>query len=75
MRYAALDISGGVRWYEPEDADKWAAEALAVIGNVVSVDKVIDMANDARTRAGMSRVSTEAVLSAYIKLKHGGCHE
>lgn len=26
-------------------------------------------------RAGMSRMSTEAVLTAYMKAKHGGSHE
>ena len=75
MHYAALDVSSGVRWYAPEDAEKWAAEALAVVGSVVSVDEVIRIANDTTTRAGLPRVSTEAVLSAYIKLKHGACHE
>lgn len=75
MHYAALDVAGGVRWYEPEDADKWAAEALIVAGSVVSVGDVISMANRARTRAGMSRVSAEAVLTAYMQAKHGGGHE
>lgn len=75
MHYAALDVTGGVRWYEPEDADKWAAEALIVAGSSIDVEDVLDIANNARTRAGMSRVSTEAVLSAYVKLKHGGRHE
>lgn len=75
MHYAALDVSGGVRWYEPEDADKWAAEALIVAGSSIDVEDVLDIANGARTRAGMSRVSTEAVLTAYMKAKHGGGHE
>jgi len=75
MHYAALDISGGVRWYEPEDADKWAAEALAIAGSVVSVGDVISIANRARTRSGLPRVSAEAILSAYTKIKHGGHHE
>lgn len=75
MHYAALDVAGGVRWYEPEDADKWAAEALIVAGSSIDVEDVLDIANGARTRAGMSRVSTEAVLTAYMKAKHGACHE
>ena len=75
MHYAALDAAGAVRWYEPEDAEKWAAEALIVAGDVVSVGDVVSMANRARTRAGMSRVSSEAILSAYINAKHGGSHE
>lgn len=75
MHYAALDISGGVRWYEPEDADKWAAEALIVAGSSIDVEDVLDIANGARTRAGMSRVSTEAVLTAYMQAKNGGGHE
>lgn len=66
---------GGVRWYEPEDADKWAAEALAIAGSAVSVGDVISIANRARTRSGLPRVSTETILSAYIKAKHGGNHE
>ena len=70
MHYAALDVSDGVRWYAPNDADKWAAEALTVAGSSIDVEGVLDIANNARTRAGMSRVSTEAVLSAYIKLNH-----
>ena len=75
MHYAALDVSGGVRWYEPEDADKWAAYALAITGSAVSVGDVISIANRARTRVGLPSVSTEAVLAAYIKAKHGGRHE
>ena len=75
MHYAALDMAGGVRWYEPEDADKWAAEALIVAGSSIDVDDVLDIANGARTRAGMSRVSTEAVLIAYMQAKHGGSYE
>lgn len=75
MHYAVLDVAGGVRWYEPEDADKWAAEALIVAGSVVSVGDVISMANRARTRAGMSRVPAEAALTAYMQAKHGGGHE
>ena len=75
MHYAALDVSGGVRWYEPEDAEKWAAEALIVAGSSIDVENVLDIANGARTRAGMSRVSTEAVLTTYMKAKHGACHE
>lgn len=75
MHYAALDISGGVRWYEPEDADKWAAEALAIAGSTVSVGDVISIANRARTRSGLPRVSAETILSAYTKIKHGGRHE
>lgn len=75
MQYAALDVGGGVRWYEPEDADKWAAEALAINGSAVSVGDVISIANRARTRSGLPRVSAETILSAYIKAKHGGRHE
>lgn len=75
MHYATLDVGGGVRWYEPEDADKWAAEALAITGSAVSVGDVISIANRARTRVGLPSVSTEAVLAAYIKAKHGGRHE
>lgn len=75
MHYAALDVASGVRWYEPEDADKWAAEALAVAGRAVDVEHVLDIANGARTRAGMPRVSTEAVLTAYMQAKHEGSHE
>lgn len=70
MQYAALDMTGGVRRYEPKDADEWAADALTVAGSSIDVEDVLDIANNARTRAGMSRVSTEAVLSAYIKLNH-----
>lgn len=72
MHYAALDVSGGVRWYEPEDAEKWAADALTVVGSMVSVGDVVSMANRARTRVGLPRVSAESILSAYIKAKHGG---
>lgn len=75
MHYAALNVSGGVRWYEPEDAEKWAAEALIVAGSAVSVGDVISMANRARTRSGLPRVSAESILSAYTKIKHGGRHE
>lgn len=75
MHYAALDVVGGVRWYEPEDADKWAAEALAINGSAVSVGDVISIANRARTRSGLPHVSAETILSAYIKAKHGGRHE
>lgn len=75
MHYAALDMAGGVRWYEPEDADKWAAEVLIVAGSSIDVEDVLDIANSARTRAGMSRVSTEAVLIAYMQAKHGGSYE
>lgn len=75
MHYAALDVSGGVRWYEPEDAEKWAAEALIVAGSVVSVGDVISMANRARTRSGLPRVSAESILSSYMKTKHGSGHE
>lgn len=75
MHYAALDVAGSVRWYEPRDAEKWAAEALIVVGSSIDVEDVLDIANGARTRAGMSRVSTEAVLTAYVKAKHGGRDE
>lgn len=75
MHYAALDMAGSVRWYEPEDADKWAAETLIVAGSSIDVEDVLDIANGARTRAGMSRVSTEAVLITYMQAKHGGSHE
>lgn len=75
MHYAALDMSGGVRWHELEDAEKWAAEALVVAGSSIDVEDVLDIANGARARAGMSHVSTEAVLTAYMKTKHGGSHE
>ena len=75
MHYAALDVSGGVRWYEPEDAEKWAAEALIVAGSVVSVGDVISMANRARTRSGLPRVSAESILSSYMRAKHGARHE
>jgi hypothetical protein len=75
MHYAALDVSGGVRWYEPEDAEKWAAEALIVAGSSIDVEDVLDIANGARIRVGTSRVSTEAVLTAYMKAKHGANHE
>lgn len=75
MHYAALDVAGGVRWYEPEDAEKWAADALTVVGSAVSVGDVVSMANRARTRVGLPRVSAESILSTYIKAKHGGSHE
>lgn len=75
MHYAALDVAGGVRWYEPEDADKWVTDALTVVGSIVSVGDVVSIANRARTRAGLPRVSAESILSAYIKAKHGGSHE
>lgn len=75
MHYAALDVSGGVRWYEPEDAEKWAAEALTVVGSSIDVEDILDIANGARTRDGMSRVSTEAVLTAYMKVKREARHE
>ncbi len=75
MHYAALDVADGVRWYEPEDAEEWAAEALIVAGSSIDVEDVLDIANGTRTRAGMSRVSTEAVLTAYMKAKHGARHE
>lgn len=75
MHYAALDVSGGVRWYEPEDAEKWATETLIVAGSAVSVGDVISMANRARTRSGLPLVSAESILSAYTKIKHGGRHE
>lgn len=75
MHYAALDVAGGVRWYEPEDATQWAADALAAVGSALEVEEVIDMANYARTRVGLSQVSAEAVLSAYIKAKHGDSRE
>lgn len=75
MHYAALDVSGGVRWYEPEDAEKWAAEALIVAGSAVSIGDVISMANRARTRSGLPRVSAESILSSYMKAKHGARHE
>lgn len=75
MHYAALDIDNNVRWYEPEYADKLAADALAIDDGALSVCDVIRMANHARTRVGLPSVSTEAVLAAYIKAKHGGRHE
>lgn len=75
MHYAALDVAGGVRWYEPKDAEKWAADALTVVGSVVSVGDVVSMANRARTRVGMPSVSAESILSAYVKAKHGARHE
>lgn len=75
MHYAALDMSGGVRWYEPEDAEKWAAEALIVAGSAVSVGDVISIANRARTRSRLPRVSAESILSSYMKAKHGSGHE
>ena len=75
MHYAALDVAGGVRWYEPEDAEKWAAKALIVTGSAVSVGDVISMANRARTRSGLPRVSAESILSSYMKANHGARHE
>lgn len=75
MHYAALDVSGGVRWYAPDDAEKWAAEALIVAGGAVSVGDVVSMANRARTRSGLPRVSAESILSSYMKAKHGASHE
>lgn len=75
MHYAALDISGGVRWYKPEDADKWAAEALTIADSAVSVGDVISIANCARTRSGLPRVSAETILSAYTEIKHGDRYE
>ena len=75
MHYAALDVAGGVRWYDPEDADKWAAEALIVAGGAATVGDVISMANRARTRSGLPHVSAESILSSYTKTKHGARHE
>lgn len=75
MHYAALDINNDVRWYEPEYADKWAADALVIADGALSVCDVIRVANNARTRVGLPSVSTESILAAYIKAKHEGSHE
>ena len=75
IHYAALDVAGAARWYEPEDAEEWATEALIVADDMVTIDEVVDMANRARTHAGQPHVSVEAILSAYIAAKHGADHE